>query len=511
MIIITIESLFPKGDYIMASHGNIYRSGDSPPSSKFYDQGKFGRMFPSLPPFSLDTPSLRGALKKLGERNGIMDAKDDLTAHPRDLILNPALFANNPDNPDMTAGMTFLGQFLDHDMTLDITSSLEQQVDPEMIQNFRVPSFGLDSVYGSGPLGSPYIYDQTVDDGRTTLLIEPNPGSEANTRDGSQKFDLPRNSQGTPLMGDPRNDENLVLSQMQVAFIRFHNALVTHVKAESGLTHPMEVFAEAQRLMRWHYQWIILHEFLPKTIGPTLVDNILTEGRKFYKWHNAPFIPVEFSGAAYRFGHSQVRPSYRVNFGPNDANQFFALLFNDNLAVNPIAEDMRGGSRAPNRFIDWQTFFDFGDGRARNNKRIDGKLSSVLFDLPGIPGGEPQSLAQRNLLRGLTFKLPSGQRVAGAMSVEALQPSDLADLKPLNLHNRTPLWFYCLREADIMSDGKRMGPVGGRIIGEVMIGLIEGDSTSYLKQEPDWTPTLSTNGEFTMVDLLKFAGVVTAF
>jgi hypothetical protein len=249
---------------------------------------------------------------------------------------------------------------------------------------------------------------------------------------------------------------------------------------------------------------------LPKTIGPTLVDNILTEGRKFYKWHNAPFIPVEFSGAAYRFGHSQVRPSYRVNFGPNDANQFFALLFNDNLAVNPIAEDMRGGSRAPNRFIDWQTFFDFGDGRARNNKRIDGKLSSVLFDLPGIPGGEPQSLAQRNLLRGLTFKLPSGQRVAGAMSVEALQPSDLADLKPLNLHNRTPLWFYCLREADIMSDGKRMGPVGGRIIGEVMIGLIEGDSTSYLKQEPDWTPTLSTNGEFTMVDLLKFAGVVTA-
>jgi hypothetical protein len=468
-------------------------------------------MFGSLPPFALDTPSLRSALKKLGEKGGIMDAGDDLTAHPRDLITNPALFAKNPDNPDMTAGMTFLGQFLDHDMTLDITSSLEKQVDPEMIENFRTPSYALDSLYGAGPKGSPHIYDQTVDEGQTTLLVEPNPGSDAHTRDGSLKFDLPRNSQGTPLLGDPRNDENLVLSQMQIAFIKFHNKLVDHVKTEAGLTHPVEVFSEAQRLTRWHYQWIILHEFLPKLIGQSLVDDILTEGRKFYKWRNAPFFPVEFSVSAYRFGHSQIRPSYRVNFGTDDASQFFALLFNDNLAVNPVAEDMRGGSRAPNRFIDWQTFFDFGDGRARNNKRIDTKLSSVLFDLPGIPAGGPQSLAQLNLLRHLTFSLPSGQRVAGAMSIEPLAASDLADLKPFNLHNRTPLWFYCLREADVVSGAKRMGPVGGRIIGEVMIGLIEGDSTSYLKQEPDWLPTLSANGDFTMVDLLKFADVVTNF
>ena len=495
----------------MAAHGNIYRAGDNPPNSKFFDQGKFGRMFGSLPPFALDTPSVRSALKKLGAKGGIMDANDELTAHPRDLIINPALHANNPDNPDMTAGMTFLGQFLDHDMTLDITSSLEQQVDPEMIQNFRTPSFGLDSVYGQGPAGSPFLYDQSVDGGRTTMLVEPIPGSAALCRDGVQKFDLPRNSQGTPLTGDPRNDENLVLSQLQVAFLRFHNACVQHVKLNAGLSHPSEVFTEAQRLVRWHYQWIILNEFLPKTIGQALVDDIRTKGRKFYKWRNAPYIPVEFSVAAYRFGHSQVRPSYRVNFGPNDAGQFFALIFNDNLAVSPVADDMRGGTRAANRFIDWQTFFDFGDGRVRNNKRIDSKLSTVLFDLPGIPGGEPQSLAQRNLLRHLTFKLPSGQRVAGAMGVAPLPESDLADLKPLGLHNRTPLWFYCLREADVMADAKRLGPVGGRIIGEVMIGLLEGDSTSYLRQEPDWTPELGSNGRFTVVDLLKFAGVVTAF
>lgn len=494
----------------MSSHGNVYRSGDAPPSSKFYDQGKFGRMFSSLPPFSLDSPGLRAALLKIGERNGIMDAKDDLTQIPQNLILQEELFVNNPDNPDLTAGMTFLGQFLDHDMTLDITSSLEQQVDPEMIQNFRIPTFGLDSVYGSGPAGSPYLFDQTVDNGLTTLLVEPNIGSEAISRDGSLKFDLPRNSQNTPLIGDPRNDENLVLSQLQVAFIKFHNAIVTIVKEAFGLSNPLEIFLEAQRLTRWHYQWIILHEFLPKTVGQPLVDNILKKGRKFYKWRNAPFIPVEFSVAAYRFGHSQIRPSYRINFGSGANPDLFALFFNDNLAVNPVTIDMRGGSRSPNRFIDWQTFFDFGEGKVRRNKRIDTRLSTVMFDLPGLPVGGPQALAQLNLLRHLTFKIPSGQRVAAAMRLDPLPESDLADLKPFNLHNRTPLWFYCLREADVTADGKRLGPVGGRIVGEVMIGLLQGDSSSYLAQDPDWTPSLGAFvGKFTMVDLLKIAGVVT--
>jgi len=163
----------------------------------------------------------------------------------------------------MTAGMTFLGQFLDHDMTLDITSSLEQQVDPEMIQNFRVPTFGLDSVYGPGPAGSPYLYDQTVDDGRTTLLIEPNPESEANTRDGSQKFDLPRNSQGTPLVGDPRNDENRVLSQLQVAFISFHNALVAHVKSATSSPRGASSTNGAMR-----------HSFRSSFRGPLTVSGI---------------------------------------------------------------------------------------------------------------------------------------------------------------------------------------------------------------------------------------------
>lgn len=492
-------------------HGKVYRSGDNPPNSTFFDKGKFGRLFPSLPPFAADSPNLRASLKEIGKKDGIMDAQDDLTAHPRDLIIKPELFIKNPDNPDLTAGMTFLGQFLDHDMTLDVTSNLEKQVDPEMIENFRIPALELDNIYGMGPGGSPHLYDQSVDFGLTTFLTEVNPGSETLTRDGSQKFDLPRKIENKKiaLISDPRNDENLVLSQLHLAFLKFHNAVVQRVKADTGLNDPNQIFMEAQRLVRWHYQWIILHEYLPKTVGQHVVDDILKKGRKFYKWRNAPFIPVEFSVAAFRFGHSQVRPSYRVNFGPNDDAQFFALIFNDSLPESDDPDDMRGGKRAPRRFIDWQTFFDFGDERFRNNKIIDTKLSSILFDLPGIPSFEPQSLAQRNLLRHLTFKVPSGQRVAKAMNLNVLCASDLDDLKPFNLHNETPLWFYILREAHVKEDGKRLGPMGGRIVAEVMIGLIEGDSMSYLKQDPEWKPTLANSGDFKMTDLLKLAGVVT--
>lgn len=502
----------------MTRHGHYPLGGDNPPKSTYYEQGKFGRMFPTLPAFATDTPSVRGALKELGKKGGIMDAAEsmDVTGNPnlaRDLITNPALNTNNPNNPTLTAGMTFLGQFLDHDMTLDTTSSLERQTDPEAIQNFRNPLLELDNVYGSGPGASPHLYDQSASGQGIKLLVEPIPNSATVSAGGFARFDVPRNSQNTAILGDPRNDENLILSQLQMSMLRFHNNTVDHVKTNLGLTHPGEVFAEAQRLVRWHYQWIIVHEFLEKTVGKAMVDDILINGRKFYKWRNHPYIPVEFAVAAYRFGHSQVRPSYRSNFGPTPADinsQVFKLIFNDNLPDSDDPNDLRGGKRAKSRFIDWQTFFDFGDGNVRPNKKIDTKLSTVLFDLPGFPAGEVQSLAQRNLLRHLTFGLPSGQSVAKAMGLTALSEIHLADLKPLNFHLRTPLWFYILREADVQEDGKQLGAVGGRIVAEVFIGLLQGDALSYLRQDPEWSPTLpsATAGTFNMTDLLKFAGVV---
>jgi hypothetical protein len=398
-------------------------------------------------------------------------------------------------------------------MTFDPTSSLARRRDPEAVRNFRIPALDLDSVYGGGPVVSPHLYDQDVDGGRTTLLVEPIDGSAAVALDGRTRWDLPRNRQHVALIGDPRNDEHLILSQLHLAWLRFHNRVLADVKDDlgSGLTHQ-ERFEEAQRRVRWHHQWLIIHEFLARTVGRALVDDILENGPRHYAWRYDPFIPVEFSVAAFRFGHSQVRPSYRANFGTSaddPAKQFIALVFHPGAAGSDPA-DLRGGRRAPRRFIDWQTFFDFGDGRVRSNKLLDTKLSSPLFALMNQPAGEPTSLATRNFLRHLVLGVPSGQRVARKMRVEPLCAGDLDDLAPFDLQRRTPLWFYVLREAEILESGERLGPVGGRIVAEVILGLISGDEESYLSQDPGWTPDYGCGGRFAMVDLLRAAGVVGA-
>ncbi len=479
----------------MVQHGQLYLRDQVPPRSTAYDDGKFGRLFPWLPPFTTKPIQVVDDLLELGKLGGIMDAADP-PQPPKTLQLVSG--PTNTDNPAIFVGFTFLGQFLDHDVTFDPTSSLERQTDPESIQNFRTPSFELDSVYGSGRAASPHLYDKTTQNQK--FLI-----------DAAAPNDLPRNSQTIAIIGDPRNDENTILSQLQLAFLKFHNAVIDLVHAD-GITDPNEAFTEAQRLVRWHYQWIILHEFLPTTVGQPLVDDILENGRRFYNWRNAPFIPVEFSVAAYRFGHSQVRPSYAINRTGNGGDPFTVSIFDASLdPTDPDPEDLRGGKRADRRFVEWNVFFDDLGSPPRRNKLIDTTLSSPLFTLifgaPGQPGNNPLSLAQRNLLRHLTFSLPSGQDVANAMGEEPLDVTDLSDLVPLGLATKTPLWFYILRESEVRTGGTRLGPVGGRIVAEVFIGLLKGDHMSFLRQFPGWKPTLGTGGEFAMSDLLKTAGV----
>jgi hypothetical protein len=259
---------------------------------------------------------------------------------------------------------------------------------------------------------------------------------------------------------------------------------------------------------------MIVHGFLPLFIGQALVDEILRGGRRFYR-PEIGFIPVEFQGAAYRFGHSMVRPSYRANLAGDHGQPFFGMIF------DPVAEgqtdpiDLRGGARAPRRFVGWQTFFDFGDGQSRHNKRIDTRLSTPLFHLPlgAIASHDPPTaLPQRTLLRQLTWSLPSGQAIAEEMRVPVLSPSDFDELAKyqLSFERRTPLWYYVLKEAQVMEDGLRLGPVGGRIVGEVFLALLQLDSDSYLAARPDWRPILPSRfgrNEFRMVDLLTFAGV----
>jgi hypothetical protein len=451
-----------------------------------------------MPAFAPATQRVKDALSALGARSGPLDANDDLSKGPRLLITDPALSANNPNNPMHTAGTTFLGQFVDHDITFDTTSPLGVPTDPGSSPNSRTPSLDLDSLYGAGPVASPLLY---------------NPGDRAKLRidSGGIFEDLPRTSDGTDtaVIADPRNDENLIIAGLQCAFILFHNNAVDWARANG---YADAAFDRARQLTTWHYHWIVLHEFLPQVVGRALVDEVLKKGRRFFRPRiGEGFIPVEFQGAAYRFGHSMVRPSYRANLMGDEGSPFFAMVFDPAGEGQADPVDLRGGARAPRRFIGWQTFFDFGDGEVKPNKRIDTRISTPLFDLPlgAIASHDPpQSLPQRNLLRQLTWSLPSGQDVARAMGVKKLTPGDLRELRPYGFEKSTPLWYYVLREAELRSDGLTLGKVGGRIVAEVLIGLLQADSRSFLTQQPSWTPTLTAAGRsFRMKDFLTFAGV----
>ena len=489
----------------------------------------FGRMFPQLNAFFGDRPprGLNEALLKIGVRGGVLDANDRLPASGAaadqaqaaiNLIVDPALNVNNPNNTTHTAGTTFMGQFMDHDMTFDETSALGIETDPEDSPNTRSPTLDLDSVYLGGPRRAPHLY------GFENSRIKFKVGSVGLFED------LPRNSAGTAIIGDPRNDENLMLAGLHAAVLLFHNRAVDYVKERHRRMDDDDVFQEAQRLTRWHYQWMIVHEFLPLFIGQELTDRIVFRGRRFYRPRVA-FMPVEFQGAAYRFGHTMIRPSYRANRVGNPgtlpgAPAFFGMIFDAAGQGQADPVDLRGGGRRPRRFIGWETFFDFGlqefngSGPAvKPNKRIDATISTPLFLLPigtiaGFQAGQPISLPQRNLLRGVTWSLPSGQRVAREIGAPPVDVPQFRGFGPrgLDLDKATPLWAYCLHEGLALAGGNTLGPVGGTIVGEVIIGLLELDQRSYLAQDRGWEPTLpqrdgKVTGEFRMVDFLTFAGV----
>jgi hypothetical protein len=515
-------------------------------------EDRFGRMFPNLPAFfSQNTSRLRGALNEIGRLGGIMDAKDTLGDNGEqaaiDLIANPALNVNNPNNPAgggraaQTAGSTFIGQFIDHDLTFDQTSALGVVTDPAASPNTRNPRFDLDSVYGDGPRENPELYQRSRNRGGfpTKLKIE----STDNTGDFE---DVPRNRNGTAIIADPRNDENMMIQGLQAAFILFHNNAVDLIREDDRRASEEEVFEKARRLTQWHYQWIVLNEVLPNFVGQPMVNDVLRNGRKFFK-PSGPQIPVEFQGAAYRFGHTMVRPSYRANLGVDNADSpaggaaFFGMIFvPDGKERNPDDPiDLRGGARARRRFIGWQTFFDFGpqftdapgnpNPAIRPNKRIDALLSTPLYLLPlftiaGNTGpGDVISLAQRNLLRAVTWSLPSGQSIARAIGAPVLDDGNNAFLREvqkisdafdrrLDLGRSTPLWTYVLNEGHALGDGgNHLGPVGGRIVAEVFIGLLQLDQDSYLNADRRWTPTIpqrnGRTGNFRMTDFLTFAGV----
>lgn len=232
--------------------------------------------------------------------------------------------------------------------------------------------------------------------------------------------------------------------------------------------------------LRWHYQWIVLNEFLPALVGQTLRDHVLREGARWFRpGHHGPFIPLEFADAAYRYGHSQIRHLYQLNIQTDPVP-----LFPDLLGFRPVPRQ---------RTVDWTLFFDApGTKSAQRSKKIDGKLVRALIQLPVAVTGECEiedyhSLAVRDLQRGQGVGLPSGEAVAHHIGITPLTREQVG-IAAVGWHGETPLWYYILREANVCAGGDRLGPVGGRIVAEVLVGLIDADATSFRSVDRKWRP-----------------------
>ena len=425
--------------------------------------GRYGRMFDTLPPFSAD----EAFLHMIGGAGGFCDGSP--TA------------ADAVDDSRVAAGWPFLGQFVAHDITAD-RSPLRSHAEERQLRNFRTPRLNLECLYGGGPVGSPYLF-QRADPAKLLL----GPGGD----------DVPRNQQGLALIGDPRNDVHIFVNQLHVAFLRAHNTLVDRLR-EDGVDEP-EIFDEARRATMWHYQWILLHEYLPLLVGDDLADDLRENGPRHYRHDGEPYIPFEFADAAFRYGHSQIRHRYRINERAEPVP-----MFPDLMGFGPVSAE---------RAVDWHLLFDIpGRPPAQRSKRMDGTLPESLIKLPAQITGDVDdeayhSLAARDLQRGQAIGLPSGEAVAHLIGAPPLAQAAIG-LLGHGWRGETPLWFYILREADLVGEGDRLGPVGGRIVGDVLVGLLEADPESFPSVAPDWRPTLpaARPDGFSLADLLTIGG-----
>jgi Animal haem peroxidase len=470
--------------------------------------------------------------------------------------------AQGLDSP-IPAVYTYWGQFIDHDLTAntdrdsalsDITRPKVKPLLPDRVRmnlrNLRQPALNLDSVYGDGPtfsgrhrtaaadfyIGPKFVVGEVATTGSRPIdgvFIPP---------EGDLLRDLPRMTRKAQI-GDGRNDENLIIAQFHTAFLRFHNAAVDWVREhERGEDTDARVFARARQLAEWHYQWLVVHDYLKTVTLRGVVDDVLAHpDPRFAPRDGEVFMPLEFSVAAFRFGHSMVRQAYDYNrnFGRPGLSLLpfapFSLLFafTGNGTLPPDSRPTLGDSndRLPfNWIIEWERFVDKGSTFAdRFARRIDTLLVPPLTDLSNEGNTVDderirtllKNLARRNLLRGYVLSIPTGQAVADAMGVAQLSRSELAArgsavdaaLDAGGFFEKTPLWYYVLREAEVRAGGKTLGELGSRIVCQTIISQVRHDPTSYLRQEQPWTPDkgvkLQDGSTVTSIsDFLRFAGVM---
>jgi hypothetical protein len=441
-------------------------------------------------------------------------------------------FVAGTGDSEIPAGFTYLGQFIDHDVTFDRTEGIpDGQLEPEEIEQGRSPALELDSLYGRGPTSSPELYEAD----QIRLKVGVTTGRPLFGVTATFPNDLPRQPPGgtdpkQAIIGDPRNDENLIVAQTHLAFLKFHNRVVEQIEAAGGGSTGL--FQQARKIVIQHYQSIVLRDFVPRIADPSIFEEVLGHGRKFYFPKGAPegeflCMPIEFSVAAYRLGHSMIRNAYQWNrvFSSDGLAGLvppLSLFFR----FSEVSGDLGGEATLPSDWIvDWRRMYDFSEssGGVRHpqlnfTRQIDTNLAAGLQSLPEFANVEEEHLrflAVRNLLRGRLVGLPTGQDVAARLGAPVLTPADVASgphsaiVLAQGFDTRTPLWFYVLKEAEITQGGQRLGPVGSRLVVETFHGLIEGSEHSILKED-NWKPTLSSQhpDRFTMNDLLLFVNDV---
>lgn len=472
---------------------------------------QFGRLFPQL---TSNTTSI-AVLRQLG-------APSNDTSSPA--YMEDSQFRGTDNNADIEVGQTYTGQILAHDISLDLTSVLGETIEPKKIRNNATPWIDLDTIYGSRE-------NKAARDpnNRAKLLLGNNIGNER---------DYARDANGHAIIVDRRNDENNNLAQLAPVLIKFHNTMVDELTV-SGLTNQRRLFKKAKKLTIAHWQSIILYDYLPNFVDQTLIDDILNNGRRFYKNKMAKkgIIPVEFAMAAHRFGHSIVRGRYTLN-----SNFERMRLFP--LSAAELTRNLLGGVPIPSeRQIGWSRFFKInGSVPGDINDPVDqfsglqvGRVIDRLvarpmlrlpFGGPGLPdfvldtentvAGMPTiSLAALSLLRGSATGLPSGQAVANAMGIEPPLENVQFDICDSGLVTdnceiflqesiETPLFIYITEEARIQNGGAKLGEVGGRIVAEVILGLLQHDKKSILRQ--NFVSHISGQKQFSMAEMITHIG-----
>jgi hypothetical protein len=616
--------------------------------------GGFGRIFPLYD----GTPS---PLNSVEDVNGVVHYLLEHPSHRVELVrLAEKMIADGTEIGTMPLAYVFLAQFIDHDITLDTVTNFDSLA-PGEVPNARTPDLDLDCIYGDGREAWPFLYDgpylrvgAPIVDHENPLLVrydllrlpEPAALNMAMTTG-------PRRPNTRAIIGDPRNDENFVVSQMQAAFIAYHNRMVDRVIEEhlaesreqsqslievlsdaktvieegidgerqiaevldylrglSGassaavrfaqmqssevlfsqakrveglstfaavgddptasdvligalalvdvaleetnteiaslkadlLRDPAvveEVFETARDLTIHHYHRVIMEDFLPRIISGDRVLDMVGKGRNFYFPHgfeadDGPFIPIEFSVAAYRFAHSQVPGRFNIRgdtwsalfeAGANEVGDLLPHGFAPVRTETNVQEASDGKTVLTDASlaVDWGNLLNVADVNAalENALKIDTILSTPLetLDIPGVtPTGALGNLAARNLSRGRTYRLPSGQDLARVItrvlerqgslaaytsvtgSDDWLVPAD-DNTKEALITDETPLWYYILHEASCFETGEQrsgvpmkiarvggtedasacgqsgtgnvLGPVGGTLVGEVIWGLVD--------------------------------------